>query len=499
MTAPLVIVFVVDGLRPDAISAVDTPAIDRLRAEGVEFLRSHAVVPTVTRVNATTLVTGVHPGTHGIVGNQIFIPGVDPRRAIDTASHRRLLEVDRSTNGRLVRAPTLAERLAAKGLTLAAVSSGSTGSALLTNHRAPAGVGVLVNGYFDAGTRVAWPDEASEAILAKLGPAPAKGGGSEAYDAVVTWTQRALREYVLPEVRPAAVINWITEPDHSQHVIGVGSPAARAALRHADGQIAETVATLDGLGLADSTDVIVVSDHGFTTNTAGVDVTAELIEAGLAGSDADAGVVLASSGQAVALHVAGREPDRIERIVRFLRSRDWAGALFTAPRAPGDPHGVVEGTFSLELAHLADPERSPDILLTFAWTSRASAFGVAGADLACVSGGARLFACDHGSMSPWNVRNTLIAWGPHFKRSVKTRAPAGNVDIAPTILALLGVDECEGMEGRVLSEALAGGPDPEHAPVDTRTHVAEAGTYRAALQLSAANGGHYVDKSWRMP
>jgi arylsulfatase A-like enzyme len=493
-----VIVFVVDGLRPDAVTPADTPTIDRLRSEGVEFMRSHAVIPTVTRVNATTLVTGAHPGTHGIVGNQIFIPAVDPAHAIDTASHRRLLDVDRLTNGRLVMAPTLAERLAAKGLTLAAVSSGSTGSALLTNHRAPAGVGVLVNGYFDAGARVAWPDDVNEAILSKLGPAPAKGRGSESYDSVVTWTQRALREYVLPEVRPAAVINWITEPDHSQHVIGVGSPAARAALRHVDGQIAETLATLAGLGLADSTDVIVVSDHGFTTNTAGVDVTAELIEAGLAGSDADAGVVLASGGQAVALHVPGREPDRIEGIARFLRSRDWAGALFTAPRAPGDPHGVVEGTFSLELARLANLERRPDILLTFAWTSRANAFGVAGADLACVSGGAQLFASDHGSMSPWNVRNTLIAWGSHFKRSLKSWTPAGNVDVAPTVLALLGVDERHGMEGRVLGEALADGPDPEHVPVDTRSHIAEAGSHRAALQISIVNGGHYVDKSWRL-
>ena len=357
---------------------------------------------------------------------------------------------------------------------------------------------MLVNGYFDAGARVAWPDEANEAILSKLGPAPVKGRGSDPYDSVVTWTQRALREYVLPAVQPAVVVNWITEPDHSQHVIGVGSPAARAALRHVDGQIGEVLATLGDLGLADSTDVILLSDHGFTTNTAGVDVVRELREAELVSSEAGAEVALASSGQAVALHVAGREADRIERVVRHLQSRDWAGALFTAARAPGDPRGVVAGTFSLELVHLANRERSPDILLTFPWTSRASGFGVAGADLACVSGGAQLFASDHGSMSPWNVRNTLIAWGPHFKRSVKVRAPAGNVDVAPTILALLGVDERETMDGRVLREALADGPDPEHTPVDTRTHIAEAGSFRAALQVSTADGGHYVDKSWRL-
>jgi len=55
----LVIVFVVDGLRPDSITAEDTPTLFRLRAEGVDFADSHAVFPTVTRVNAAALATGM--------------------------------------------------------------------------------------------------------------------------------------------------------------------------------------------------------------------------------------------------------------------------------------------------------------------------------------------------------------------------------------------------------------------------------------------------------
>ena len=286
----------------------------------------------------------------------MYVPAVDASRALGTDSHRRLLDVDRATGGRLVQVETLAERLAARGLLLAAVSSGSTGSALLSNPRASAGVGVLVNGYFDPGKRVAWPDRVSEAILEKFGAAPAKGRG-ERYDAAVSWTQRVLREYVLPELRPAVVINWITEPDHTQHEEGVGSPSARAALRHADAEIARVLQTLDGLGLAGSTDVLVASDHGFTTNAAGVDVMAELVAAGqLAPGSSD--VILASSGQAVGLHVAGSDADRIAGIARFVQSRDWGGVLFTAGRAAGDPRGVVDGTFSLALAHLA-PERAP--------------------------------------------------------------------------------------------------------------------------------------------
>jgi predicted AlkP superfamily pyrophosphatase or phosphodiesterase len=492
----LVVVFVVDGLRPDAITAEDTPTLFRLRAEGVEFTDSHAVFPTVTRVNAATLATGAQPGTHGIVGNQMYVPDVEPRRAFDTGNYAHLRRLDAVSGGRVVLVPTLAERLHARGLRLAGVSSGSTGSGFLLNPRAPEGIGVLVNGYFDPGRTAAYPDGVSQAILSKFGPPPPKAG-VERYDAPVAWTERVLREYVLPELRPAVVLNWLTEPDHTQHAAGVGSPSAREALRSDDREIAGVLAALDGLGLAAATDVLVVSDHGFTTNTGGVDVAAALVEAGLKASPDSTDLVLASSGQAVAAYVEGHDAERIARLARLVQSRDWGGVVFTAARAPGDPHGVVEGTFALELIHAVHPERGPDLLFTFPWTSAPSAFGVPGGDLACVSGGARLYASDHGSMSPWNVRNTLLAWGPDFKRRTTVRNPAGNVDVAPTILALLSLEPA-GCDGRVLREALADGPDAEQVAVATRVHTAEAGAYRAALQISEVDGRRYVDKSWRI-
>ena len=491
-----IIVFVVDGLRPDAITAEDTPTLHRLRGEGVDFTNSHAVFPTVTRVNAAALATGTQPGTNGIVGNQIYVPAVDARRALDTGNVRNLIRVDEATAGQLVLAPTLAERLQAHGLRMVGVSSGSTGSAFLLNPKAPAGVGALVNGYLDPGRTVGYPSEVSAAVLAKFGPAPPKAGG-ERYDEPVAWTQRVLREYVLPELAPDVVINWLTEPDHSQPTRGVGSPAARAALRHDDAEIARVLATMDALGLTATADLFVVSDHGFTTNTAGVDVTRELVDAGLKASADSPDVVLASSGQSVALHVEGQAREHIAAIARFVQLREWGGVVFTQGRAPGDPHGVVEGTFSLELIHLAHSERGPDLLLTFPWTSRPNAFGVPGSDLANVSGGAAPYFSDHGSMSPWNIRNTGLAWGVDFKKQATVRTPTGNVDVAPTILSLLDIADA-GVDGRVLAEAIEGGPDPEQMGVETRVHTVEAGGYSAAVQVTTVGGHRYVDKSWRI-
>jgi predicted AlkP superfamily pyrophosphatase or phosphodiesterase len=493
-----VILFVVDGLRPDAITADGTPTLFRLRAEGVDFANSHAVFPTVTRVNAAALATGAQPGTNGIVGNQMYVPAVETRRAFDTGNVANLWKLDDVSGGRLLMVPTLAERLHAQGRKLAAVSSGSTGSAFLTNTRAAAGVGALVNGYLDPGKIVAYPAEMSAGILAKFGPAPPKASAADRYDAVVAWTQRVLREYVLPEQAPDVVINWLTEPDHSQHKLGVGAPSSREALANDDREIARVLATLDELGLTASTDVLVASDHGFTSNTAGVDVAGALVEAGLKAAADSTDVVLASSGQAVALHVEGHDAGRIARIARFVQSRDWGGVTFSAGRGPGDPLGAVDGTFSLDLIHVANRDRGPDLLFTFPWSSRENAFGVPGSDLACSSGGAKVYPSDHGSMSPWNVRNTLFAWGVDFKRRTTVRAPAGNVDVAPTILSLLGIPPGDGLDGRVLTEALADGPDPEQIPVDVRVHHAESGAYRTALQVSTVDGHRYIDKSWRI-
>ena len=150
-SARLILIVVMDGLRPDSINREDTPTLFRIRQEGVNYVNSHSVFPTVTRVNAAAISTGHYPGVNGLVSNAMFVPGVNPNHAFNTSDHRQLLKLRDVSEGRLLFMPSMAERLKARGIRFAAVSSGSTGSALLLNHRAPEGVGVVVNGNFDPG------------------------------------------------------------------------------------------------------------------------------------------------------------------------------------------------------------------------------------------------------------------------------------------------------------------------------------------------------------
>ena len=112
----LVAIFVVDGLRPDSINQADTPTLDRLRTEGVDYRNSHSIFPTSTRVNAAALVTGTYPARHGIVGNSMFVAGVNPQAPFDTADHTQLMRLE-DAEGRVVTTPTLAEVLGRHGRT----------------------------------------------------------------------------------------------------------------------------------------------------------------------------------------------------------------------------------------------------------------------------------------------------------------------------------------------------------------------------------------------
>jgi len=520
--ATLNVVLVLDGLRPDAITPEETPNLWRLRQEGVNFTNSHSVFPTVTRVNATAIGTGTLPGRNGVVGNSQYVRAVDPNHAFVNDNHKNLLRLDQVTGGGMVLVKTLGEILQERGKRLAAVSSGSTGSALLTNARAPQGAGVLINGYWEPGVRVAFPDAVNDAVRQRFGTAPSRPETSASQDAAVTWTQTVLRDYVLPELKPDVIINWFTEPDHMLHVNGAGSPQARASIRNDDAEIGLLLKRLDALGVAGTTNVIVVSDHGFGHSAFGVNVAAELIKAGLKiGPDSD-DVVLASSGQTQLLHVKDRDRAHIHRIADFLKAQEWTGVLFTAGAPPPYPpplagegregagatpiEGIEPGTFSTQLIHLDHPERGPDIVLTFPWSSAKNAFGVPGTDYTDTRGATgplKSNAGNHGSMSPWTVRNTFLAWGVDFKRGTTVHTPVSNVDVTPTLIALLGLDHDASLprfDGRAITEALADGPDEEQVATKTTTYFTATtdGAFRAAIQVSEVGGERYLDKSWRV-
>src|SRR5258707_169136 len=77
--SPLLVMISVDGMRPDYVTGADAhgakiPQLRRFMKEGSYADGVVGVVPTVTYPSHTTLVTGVWPAKHGILGNTTFDP-----------------------------------------------------------------------------------------------------------------------------------------------------------------------------------------------------------------------------------------------------------------------------------------------------------------------------------------------------------------------------------------------------------------------------------------
>ena len=174
-----------------------------------------------------------------------------------------------------------------------------------------------------------------------------------------------------------------------------------------------------------------------------------------------------------------------------LQATDWVGAIFTRPVHPGQPEGSVPGTLSFDLAHWTHP-RAADILVSANWTDAANQYGYAGTSTQKDGEPA-----GHGTSSPYDVHNTLIAAGPDIKSGVVSDVPSGNVDFAPTLCYLNGLRPPDSMNGRVLKELLRGGPSPASVKVQNRVYRTQAqsaeGEYQLELSGSSVSGTEYLN------
>lgn len=75
--APTTIVISLDGFRADFLQRGITPTLRQFIAQGVSPRYMHPSFPSVTFPNHYTLVTGLYPESHGIVGNTFWAPELD--------------------------------------------------------------------------------------------------------------------------------------------------------------------------------------------------------------------------------------------------------------------------------------------------------------------------------------------------------------------------------------------------------------------------------------
>lgn len=473
-----VVLVVWDGMRPDFVTEKNAPTLWKLAREGVTFRRHHSIYPTLTSVNATALATGVFPNRSGPIGNYEYRPEIDAGRTIRMDSAEALREGDAQTDGKYLAVPTIAEMVRARGGWTAV--AGTKSAPLLFDRKA-------IKRSLDSVTifeGALLPETARDEIEKLLGPYPTKTEvPSVAQD---NWTTRALTEALWKDGVPEFSVLWLGDPDRSEHATAPGSATALAGIKSADDNLAIVLRALDEKKIRDKTDLFVVSDHGFSTIERPINLAGLLAQDGFAvvktGDTAkkEGAIRVVGNGGTVFFYVDGHRVETISRLVQWLQRTNFAGVIFTRV--------ALDGTFPLARVHL-ETKTAPDVAMSFRWNDRRNEHDVPGMIEANGSGNAR---GTHGTLSPFDVHNVLVAAGPDFSAGLRSDLPSSNLDVAASIFHLLGLKPAYSLDGRVLKEAMRNHDAPRES--ETKVEEVAAGKWRQYLRVSKVGATEYVDE-----
>ncbi|MGL4965340.1 MAG: alkaline phosphatase family protein [Inquilinus sp.] len=476
-TADQVIVAVFDGLRPDMVTSELTPNLLRLAARGTWFREARSVFPSVTRVATSSIATGAPPTVHGIVGNAFYHPAALPGRMFETSRAELIRQVDAHHDGRLVDVDTFGDRLARAGRRLAVVHTGSAGSAYFINPRARR------NGHWtfsisgEDGTQT--PETIAE-VVQRLGPLPARQ--LPRLDEL-RYAGRVMAEHVLPVLKPDAALVWFNEPDTTYHYKGLGSPEAKAGLRAADEAFGTILDWVEAQPNADRIAVIAASDHGQISAST---IHPLFAEAGKAGFDIglkdrlDGAAFTATGGRSGEIRPLGRDETALSRIAAWLMDQPEVGHVFS--RGANGAEGEIPGTLSLGLLGNGH-DRQPELMFVLRSDLSLDGYGLPGQGI-MTPGDVPLGGGMHGGINRHEL-NTVLIVSSGTGEGALSSMPAGIIDIAPTVLGLLGEAPAGSMMGRDLTL-----PAREEPRIER--YEAGTGAFRQFVDIVEQDGRRFI-------
>ena len=483
-----VVVVVWDGMRPDFVTQQYCPTLYALATNGVFFRRNHCAYISSTEVNGTALATGANPGRNGILANTEYQPEMSVLSSFATEGLDSVLRGDLLSGGHYIMTPTVAEILQDAGFPT--IIAGSKPVVLLHNRSAKK-VSKAEKDSVTLFEGKTLPRAVAETLIKVNEDKPFPTNVTYPNTAQDLWTTQSLLGGLWKKGVPRYTLLWLSDPDKSQHETGVGSPTALAGIESSDQNLLKLIKTLKEKGAWDKTDLMVVSDHGFSTITRGPDVAAILKKQGFPAlskleNPEPGDVMVVGLGGSVLLYVVEHDERVIRALVEFLQTTDFAGVIFS--RLP------IEGTFHFESVGYRTTNDPPDLIVSLRWSGDRNQYGAPGL---MQSMGGTPNKGSHASLSPFDMNNTLVASGPHFKRGFISDTPSGNIDVAPTVLHLLGVKSSQPMDGRVLHEALASANEQPTKANEQRIEAKrELGLFRwkQYLKFSEVNGTVYFDE-----
>lgn len=286
LSAASVLLISIDGMRPDYVTQADQhglkiPNLRRFVAEGAYADGVIGVNPTITYPSHTTLITGVWPVEHGILGNARFDP------LLENMGGWYWYASD-------IRVPTLWSAADQAGMVVASVNWPASVGAR--------GVRYLIPEYWRAHTpddrklieALSRPDGWLQELESKLGPYT--NGNETTVEGDELRTKYAVE--VLRTKKPGFMTLHLTSLDETEHETSPFSMQSDETLEALDGMIGRLIAA----ALQDNSSgvVAVVSDHGFVRTDYRVNIAIPFIENGLVklGKPGSTGAVTVQSWEA---------------------------------------------------------------------------------------------------------------------------------------------------------------------------------------------------------
>lgn len=234
------IIVCLDGCGPAYLHSSRMSFLERVRDEGC-YLEVESMIPSVTNVNAVSLLTGAYPEVHGITTNYYF----------DRETGREVF----MESPDFIKTPTLLETGASMGLKTALLTSKEKLRSLL--HRGAATS-------FSSEQPPPW-------LTRRIGPSPA------IYSVEVDlWLMKALREVLRTD---DIDLVYAMTTDYAMHKY---APEDRESQRHMEGIDTELQETMDFLeARGDEVLLCVTADHGMSAKDSAVNLERVLAAEGI--------------------------------------------------------------------------------------------------------------------------------------------------------------------------------------------------------------------------
>ncbi|HEY3898844.1 MAG TPA: ectonucleotide pyrophosphatase/phosphodiesterase [Chthoniobacter sp.] len=429
----IVVLISVDGLAHYYLDdpKAEMPTIRQLAAEGVRASDMKCSMPTVTWPNHTTLVTGVNPGKHGVIGNNYFDR---------TKGQAVTLITDPIFNkDEIVKTPTIYDLAKAAELKTAAIIWPASRGATTLDWTVP---DVFTDELFQKYGTPSLLSECKEAgIPIEKQGAWCKSGDGESRDKMYV----QMLNHVIRTHRPNLALLHLVEVDHVEHAHGPQSPEAYAAVKFAD-QCVRDVWTELQKSFPGKATLIVSADHGFFPYRQMIQPNVLLRKEGLVQTDEKnkvSGGEVRCLGQGGACFLYALNPAHRDATIQRL------AALFK----PVEGVDVIITPKDFAKYGMADPRQDPhmpDVVLS-AKSGYSFSDTLAG-DLVVTPKTDDVRGTHGYDPNQPGMHATFVAWGAGIRPHAELGS-INNLDVAPTIAALLGL-KMENVDGKVLESIL---------------------------------------------